>query len=170
MTRAVRLGSIWLAQAAILLLLLGCPSIPSFDPTSYQNAVQLKFETLALIDKSGDKFSVHQNEVAALTAKYDGALETASKVQTNEAVIQAWQVIRGAQTGSAGEFFQTWKQRGTLRPVIRAEKKAQIGRHFDYVICLEAAKSGGPACTNPLASSPTAPPAPATERPAGGQQ
>ena len=165
-----RVRCIWLAQAAILLLLLGCGAVPQFDTAAFQNAVQLKFETLALIDKSGDKFAAHQSSVAALTAKYDSAFDAASKNESNQAVAQAWQVIRGAQSGSAGEYFQTWKQRGTLRPVIRAEKKAQIGRHFDYVICLETAKQGGPACTNPLGAAPSAPPVPAAEPHGGGQQ
>lgn len=86
----------------------------------------------------------------------------AAAVEKNEAVTAAWGIIRGPQTGSAVEYFNTWKQRGAMRPAIRAEKKAQIGRHFDYLICLEAAKQTGATCTNPLAAgTPTAPAIPA---------
>ena len=165
-----RVRGVWLAKAAILLLLFGCGTVAQFDTAAFQNAVQLKFETLALIDKSGNKFAAHKTEVDALTAKYESAFDAASKTPANQAVAQAWQVIRGAQSGSAGEYFHTWRQRGTLRPVIRAEKKAQIGRHFDYVICLETAKQGGPACTNPLGTSPSAPPVPAVDTPGDGSQ
>jgi hypothetical protein len=88
-------------------------------------------------------------------------------VEKNEPVIQAWGIIRGPQSGSAVEYFNTWKQRGAMRPAIRAEKKAQIGRHFDYLICLESAKQSGAACSNPLGAVPTAPaiPADAAEEP-----
>ena len=170
MAKGFQFRGVWLAQATILFLLVGCGTVATFDTVAFQNAVQLKFETLALIDKSGDKFAARQSEVAALTAKYDSAFDAASKNENNQAVAQAWQVIRGAQSGSAGEYFLTWKQRGALRPVIRAEKKAQIGRHFDYLICLETAKQGGPACTNPLGAAPSAPPVPAAEPQGGGQQ
>jgi hypothetical protein len=170
MPRVARVGAVWLAQAAILLLLLGCPAIPTFDPASYQNAVQVKFETLALIDKSGDKFAAHKVEADALLAKYDGAFENANRVQKNPAIAQAWQVIRGPKSGSAAEYFQTWMQRGSMRPVIRAEKTAAIARHLDYVVCLEAARQGGPTCSNPLGAVPAAPSIPPAEAPEEVQQ
>ena len=164
MARVFRARCVRLTQLALLLLLVGCTQFLKFDTTAYQNTVQLKFETLALIDKSGDKYAAHQTEVQTLLAKYDSAADEASKVPNNDAVVQAWQIIRGVQAGSAGEFFQFWKQRGALRPAIRADKKTQITRHFDYVICLEAAKAGGPACDSPLSTSP----APAAVQPKSG--
>lgn len=161
MGRLVRARGIWLSLA-VSLVLVGCANLfpPPFDPVVYQNDVQLKFETLALIDKSGEPYAAHQSEVQVLLVKYDAAAANAGKVESNLALAQAWQIIRGQQSGSAGEYFETWKKRGTLRPVIRNEKKAQITRHFDYVICLDAAKPGATAtatCNNPL-SAPAAPP------------
>lgn len=153
---------IWLAQIAILFLLVGCGTTTApFDQTAQLNAQQLKAQTLALIDKSGNKFTASQNDVAALVAKYDAAASAAASVEKNEPVTQAWGIIRGPQSGSAVEYFNTWKKRGAMRPAIRAEKKAQIGRHFDYLICLESAKQSGTACTNPLGPAPTAPVIPA---------
>ncbi len=153
---------IWFAQFALVFLLLGCGTTTApFDPVAQQNVEQLKAQTLALIDKSGNKFTAHQNEVAALTAKYDAAASAAAAIPKNEAVTAAWGIIRGPQSGSAVEYFNTWKQRSAMRPAIRAEKKAQIGRHFDYLVCLEAAKQSGTPCTNPLSPAPAAPPIPA---------
>jgi len=153
---------VWLAQIAILFLLVGCGTTTApFDQTAQLNAQQLKAQTLALIDRSGNKFTASQNDVTALVAKYDAAASAAASVEKNEPVIQAWGIIRGPQSGSAVEYFNTWKQRGAMRPAIRAEKKAQIGRHFDYLICLESAKQSGTACINPLGAVPTAPAIPA---------
>jgi hypothetical protein len=159
---------VWLAQIAILFLAVGCGTTTApFDQTAQLNAQQLKAQTLALIDRSGNKFTTSQNDVTALVAKYDAAASAAASVEKNEPVIQAWGIIRGPQSGSAVEYFNTWKQRGSMRPAIRTEKKAQIGRHFDYLICLESAKQSGAACNNPLGAVPTAPaiPADAAEEP-----
>lgn len=49
---------IWLAQIAIIFLLAGCGTTTApFDQTAQLNAEQLKVQTLALIDKSGTKFT-----------------------------------------------------------------------------------------------------------------
>lgn len=153
---------VWLAQIAVLFLLVGCGTTTApFDQTAQLNAQQLKAQTLALLDKSGTKFAASQKDVVALTAKYDSAASAAAAVEKNEPVTQAWAIIRGPQSGSAVEYFNTWKQRAVMRPAIRAEKKAQIGRHFDYLVCLESAKQSGAACTNPLGPAPAAPAIPA---------
>lgn len=163
----------WMGPA-LLFLLTGC-NTPTFDPAAYQTAVQLKYETLALIDKSGQKYSAHQAEAEILMSKYQAAEAVAARTETNKPLAEAWKIISAPNTGSAGEYFATWKQRGTMRPAIRAEKKIQIGRQFDYVVCLEAAKQTGPLeatrqstaeCTNPLASAPAMPAAAGQ----GGQQ
>jgi hypothetical protein len=152
---------VWLTQCAIMFLLLGCGTTTApFDPATQLNIEQLKVQTLALIDKSGTKFTASQAAVTALTAKYDAAASAAAAIPKNEAVTAAWGIIRGPQSGSAVEYFNTWKQRGVMRPAIRVEKKTQIGQHFDYLICLEAAKQSGATCTNPL-TSPGAPTIPA---------
>ena len=168
MARVSRVHSIWFAQFALLFLLLGCGTTTApFDPAVQQNAEQLKVQTLALIDKSGNKFTASQKDVTALVARIDAAASAAAGVAMNEPVTVAWGVIRGPQSGSAVEYFNTWKQRSAMRPAIRAEKKAQIGRHFDYLICLEAAKSTGSTCNNPLAAAPAAPAVPADSPPEG---
>jgi hypothetical protein len=142
--------------------LAGCGTTTApFDQTAQLNAEQLKVQTLALIDKSGTKFTASQKDVVALTTKYDAAASAAAAVPKNEPVTAAWGIIRGPQSGSAVEYFNTWKQRSAMRPAIRAEKKAQIGRHFDYLICLETAKQSGATCDNPLGAAPTAPTIPA---------
>jgi hypothetical protein len=161
MAGILQIRGAWLAQCAIMFLLLGCGTATApFDPATQLNVEQLKVQTLALIDKSGTRFAASQAAVTALTAKYDAAASAAAAIPKNEAVTAAWGVIRGPQSGSAVEYFNTWKQRGVMRPAIRAEKKAQIGRHFDYLICLEAAKQSGATCNNPLAAPPSAPPIP----------
>lgn len=157
---------LWLLQAALLFALAGCAT-PVFDQLVRDNDQQLKTDTLALVDKSGNRYATQQAAVDALQARYAAAADAAAKIEKNDAVVAAWQVIRRENSGSAGEFFAMWKRNGTIRPAFRGEKKAQIARHFDYLICLEDVKKGGPKdCPNPLAP-PAA--APASGEPEGGQ-
>lgn len=162
MAASSKIRRFWYAQFAFVFLVAACTTTPPPDPAAQLAAEQLKAQTLSLIDQSGQKFSTRQNDVNALIAKYDAAASAAALVPKNDLVVQAWAVIRGPQAGSAVEYFNTWQQRGVMRPAIRAEKKAQIGRHFDYLICTEAAKQGsGAACPNPSSAVPTVPVIPA---------
>ncbi|MFN3658400.1 MAG: hypothetical protein ACK4UO_14200 [Pseudolabrys sp.] len=156
-----------LLQAALLFTLLGCVVTPQFDQAVRDGAIQLKADTLALVDKSGSRYATQQAAVDALLARYAKAADDASKIENNKLVIGAWQVIRGESSGSAGEFFAMWKRNGTIRPAFRTEKRAQLARHFDYLVCLEDLKQGGQKdCPNPLAPPAAAPAATESE---GGQ-
>lgn len=137
---------VWLAQIAILFLLVGCVQPAQFNVIASQNALQIKNDTLALIDKSGDKYAARKAEVDALMVRYQSAMDTAATNDTNKAVAQAWQIIIGSRSGSAGEYFETWKQRGTMAEGIRNLKRPQIARQFDLIVCMETSKPGGPGC------------------------
>ena len=143
------LSQIWrgcLAQAGLLLLLLGCATAP-FDPAAYQSAVQLKFETLALIDRSSERYAAHKAGAEALAGKYAEAYDAAAKLAGNQAAAEQWLAIRDPQGSSAGGVLQSWKQKGPLRPAVRAEKKRAVTRHFDRLICLEASKQTPSDCS-----------------------
>ncbi len=111
---------------------------------------------LALIDKSGDKYATRKPDIDALMARYQSAQDAAAKNDTNKAVAEAWQIIIGPKSGSAGEYFETWKQRGTMTPGIRNLKKPQIARQFDLIICIETSKPGGPGCATSTTAAPAA--------------
>jgi hypothetical protein len=143
------LSQIWrycLAQAGLLLLLLGCATAP-FDPAAYQTAVQLKFETLALIDRASERYAAHKASAEALAGKYAAAYDAAAQLAGNQATAEQWLAIRDPQGASAGGVLQSWKQKGPLRPAVRAEKKRAVTRHFDRLICLEAGKQTASDCS-----------------------
>ena len=100
MTRILRdrIRLAWLGQCAVMFLLLGCGTTTApFDPATQLNDEQLKVQTLALIDRSGTKFTTSQGAVTALVARYDAAASAAAAIPKNEAVTAAWGVIRGPQ-------------------------------------------------------------------------
>ena len=152
-----------------LLILAGCGTV-GLDATAYQSAVQLKYETLVLVDQSSGRYAASKPAAEALMRKYSDATETASKSPGNESVAQQWAAIRDPRGNSAGNLLETWRTKGPLRPGQRAEKKRAIALHFDRLICLEGAKQAVSDCSEagsapePAASAPVAAPRPAPAR------
>jgi hypothetical protein len=148
-----------LAVAGLLLLLTGCGTA-TFDPGEYQTAVQLKYETLSLLDRTGERYAARKTDAETLQSKYAAASDSAAKHTGREQIIEMWQAIRDPLGGSAGTVLQTWKDSGPLKPAVRAERKRQIAAHFDRLICLEASKQVAKDCTEVGAAPTGAEPAP----------
>jgi hypothetical protein len=136
----------------IVLIVGACaPLIAEFSLEAYKNATTLKAETAALIDKAGEPYSAHAEEVAALTTKMNVAYEFAAGLPSNQLSAQQWQIMRDPNRNLYGGFVSLWKDQGTLSAAFRREKKTQISRAFDYIICLEANKKETTPC--PAAAS-----------------
>src|SRR5689334_11108731 len=87
-----------LIPAGLILLLAACTTglvPPPYNAVAHQNAVQMKVDTLNLIDKSGQKYAANASAVDGLTARYAAAYEAASKNPSDKAVTDAWLIIRG---------------------------------------------------------------------------
>lgn len=136
-----------IALSGLPLLLLGCAA--GFDAAAYKNAVDLKYETLALIDKGGGRYAAHRSQAEALTTRLDAAYVESAKIANNQAAEAQWKTIVDPGGNSAGAFLSTWKNRGAVSSAYRAEKKRIVTRHFDYVICLESSKQTAGSCVNP---------------------
>lgn len=144
--------SSWLSTLRPLLLaaaVAGCQSVlPEFNVEAFRNATALKVETLALVDRSGERFASRRTEAEALRTKLDAAFEFARGLPNNQLAAQQWQIIRDPQGGSAGGFLRLWQEKGTLPPRFRTSQKALLARHFDMVICLEANKQAPRGCAD----------------------
>lgn len=112
-----------------------------FDPIGYQNAVQLKYETMSLLDNATAPFRAHQAAANALLAKYATAADSRGG---SEAISRQWAAIRDPRGVSAGGTIEQWKK-APLRPGTRAERKRLIAAHFDHLICLEKSSAGAAA-------------------------
>jgi hypothetical protein len=156
MTNMLGVRGGWLAPIAIVFLLAGCVQPAQFDTSASKAAAQMRDDTLALIDKSGDKYATRKPEVDTLMARYQAAQESAAKNEANKAVAEAWQIIIGPKSGSAGEYFDMWRRSGTMSPGIRKLKKPQIARQFGLIVCMEDSKPGGPGCSTPPPVTPAA--------------
>jgi hypothetical protein len=144
----------WLKVCCVVLFMAGCaPLISEYSLDAYKNATSLKAETLALIDKAGEKYASHKDEAEALTTKINAAYEFAAGLSDNSQSAQQWQLLRNPDGGLYGGFIRIWKA-GPLPPVFRDDKKIQIGRAFDEIICLEINKKETQRCTGAAAAAP----------------
>jgi hypothetical protein len=139
----------------VLLLLGGCaPIISEYSLDAYKNATSLKAETLALIDKSGDKFSAHKTEVDALTTKINAAYEFSAGIPNDHISAAQWQILRNPDGNLYGGFVRTWSgsKQGTVLPAYRAGKRKEVSDAFDKIICLEVNKKEAKTCDAAVAA------------------
>lgn len=149
-------GLKWVRALCFVLLIGGCaPLISEYSLDAYKNATSLKAETLALIDKSGEKFSAHRPEVDALTIKIDSAFEFAAGIPNNQVSAAQWQVLRNPEGNLYGGFVRTWSgsKQGILSPAYRAGKRKEISDAFDKIICLEVNKKDAKNCEAAVAAT-----------------
>ncbi|MNY67716.1 hypothetical protein D3C86_2053490 [compost metagenome] len=55
-------------------------------------------------------------------------------------------MLRDPNRALYGGTIALWQSQGTLSPAFRDQKKIQIGRAFDYILCLEANKGRATSC------------------------
>lgn len=142
--------ALWLA----ILVLGGCaPLIAEYSLEAYKNATSLKAETIALIDKSGSRYSSHSKEVELLTTRINAAYEFAAGLANNAVSAQQWNLLRDPNGNLYGGFVATWRKQGRTSAAYRSAKKRQIGNAFDYIICLESNKKGSTTCAAAAAAA-----------------
>jgi hypothetical protein len=137
----MRQASVRLGLLLSLWLMVGCaPSIALYSPAAYERAVDLKVETLDLMDRAAQPFSEHQSEVQTLRLDIEKAREYARGLPKNEITAQQWDILMDPQEQLLGAFLDRWQSGTPLGATFIAEKKLQIGRAFDTIIGLESHK------------------------------
>jgi hypothetical protein len=141
----------------VVVIALGAcaPIIAEFSLEAYKNATSLKAETMALVDKSGGKYSTHSKEIEENTTKINAAYEFAAGLAANSLSAQQWNLLRNPDGNLYGGFIAVWKKQGTTSPAYRNAKKAQIAAAFDTIICLESNKRESIGCSAVATSMPT---------------
>lgn len=143
-----------IARTAIVLTLLSplaalpacAPVSPPFNPAVQSNTATLKADSLAVLDKAGDFYAEHSAEVDALTARIDAAATVAAGTPQNALAARQWDVLRAPDRSLWGGTMKLWQAQNTLGLSFREEKKIQIRRAFDYILCLEANKQQAQSC------------------------
>ena len=123
------------------LILYSCTSsISTFNQYAYIQDTSLKVESLYLMDKAIDTFSLHLSEVKDMRLKIDKAYEFEKSRPNNSITTQIWEKIKNPDGNLFGGFLVYWQQQGVLSPIFVQDKKKQIGLAFDQIIELESKK------------------------------
>ncbi len=135
------------ALFSLLFVLAACePFISPFTEQAYKNATTLKAQSLALIAKSEQPYSMHRDAVEKLLVDVDAAYEYADGLPNNDVVSAQWATLRNPDGNLLGGFANRWRSSGTLSPFIREEISMQVGKAFDTIICVEINKREASAC------------------------
>jgi hypothetical protein len=138
-SRFLVLGSVWLVFVA------GCNTISTYDQAAYAQAVNLKVDTLALMDKASESYAAHRTDISKLNIALTKGYEYDKNRPHNEITRQMWEVLLfknafDPRHGIWARFLEEWKAAGTLKPAEIANDKEDVGRAFDKIIQLESGK------------------------------
>jgi hypothetical protein len=134
---------------ALLLCLAAAACTPigsAYSERSYHYATELKARSLALIDRSANPFRTEKAEVEAVMVEIDAAYEYAAGLPRNAVSARQWDLMRAPEEGLMGGFVALWREQGTLGAFFREERKTQVRRAYDRIICLEANKTAPRRC------------------------
>lgn len=125
----------------IVLMLAGCGNLQSaFSEQAYRQAVSLKVESLALMDKATEEFGEYEAEVKQLQIELQKAYEYAAGRPNNGTTTRQWEILINPERNLLGGFLRRWKQQGTMSFLFIDENKRIIADAFDTIIELESGK------------------------------
>ncbi|KFF72305.1 hypothetical protein IW01_04350 [Pectobacterium brasiliense] len=123
------------------LFLLSCSTISPFNQRAYEQAVTIKVDALALIDKAlTEAYEENRHEVVLLKIQVEKAYEYARGLPKNEIVTKQWEIIKNPNRNSLGGFLAYWERNNTLSKTFVTDMKEVISNGFDQVIELESGK------------------------------
>lgn len=133
-----RVASLFLFVAIVV---AGCaPTISQFNESAYRQAVQLKVQSLALLDKAAEPYANHANKAETLRQDLHTAYEYAKGRPDNELSAGQWEIMIDPERNLMGGLLARWEEEGTLSPVFVQELRGVISDAFDTIIGLESGK------------------------------
>jgi hypothetical protein len=119
----------------------GCaPTISQFNETAYQQAVQLKVQSLVLVNKATEPYADHADIAETLRQDLETAYEYAKGRPDNELSTRQWEIMIDPERNLMGGLLKRWEEEGTLSPVFVREFRGVISDAFDTIIGLESGK------------------------------
>jgi hypothetical protein len=120
---------------------LSCsPIIAPFSQQAYQYAIELKVDSLKLMDLAEVPFEESEKRVDQHLTDIEKAYEFAKGRPRNEHSTRQWELIMDPDQNLLGGFVKRWKAQGSLSYPFIFESKRIVGEAFDAVIELESGK------------------------------
>ncbi len=97
------------------------------------------------MDKAGDPYPNHAQEISDQNASLQRAYDAARARPNNGATIKMWTELLSSDpqlpgSGIYPRFLSQWKTKATLKPAYIADKKETVRAGFDQIISLENAR------------------------------
>lgn len=127
----------------VTFLMVSCQSLKTavYDQYSYQQAISLKVESDALIDKATNVFSDHEEAVTTLRLELKKLVEYEKNKPNNSISYAMLQLMANEDRSLLAGFLKRWKDEEQLSQTFTTEAKAQIMEAFDLIIKYEADKN-----------------------------
>ena len=117
-----------------------CSSVSVFSQEAYQQAVNLKVESLDLMSFATLPYPDFEKEVAFLNTELDKAYEYAKGRPNNETSTKQWKILINPDANLLGGFLKRWEVEDTLSSMFVTEMQGLVGDAFDTIIGLESGK------------------------------
>lgn len=141
MLKATKIKRFIFLFLCISVALAGCKNLQaSYSAEAYQQAVSLKVETLALIDKATNPYKNHEDQITVLEKDLRKAYEYAKGRPNNQETTQQWSLMRDPEGNLLAGFLKRWEEQGSMPQPFVAEAKEIISDAFDTIIELESGK------------------------------
>ena len=120
---------------------VSCSSMQAaFSEQAYQQAVNLKVESLNMMDKATQLYELHEEEVQALKIELQKAYEYAKSRPNNSESMRQWEIMIDPEGSLLGGFISMWKERGQISTTMVEQSKGNIEEGFDIIMELESGK------------------------------
>lgn len=122
------------------IVLSSCSSVSVFSPEAFQQAVNLKVESLNLMSFATLPYADFEEDVTFLKTGLDKAYEYAKGRPNNEISTKQWEILINPDGNLLGGFLKRWEEEDTLSPMFVTEMQGLVGDAFDTIIGLESGK------------------------------
>lgn len=116
------------------------PIIGPYSPKAYENATSLKPQTLALMNKAKEPYSIYKDRVEQHIIKLKEAHEFVKGIPSNSISARQWEILIKEDGMLFGKFVKRWEEKGIMNSMFIDEFKNIVSDAFDEIICLEANK------------------------------
>jgi hypothetical protein len=123
-----------------LLSLTGCIPVAEFDQSAYDQAVLLKTESITLMDKASESFTLHKEEVDSLKIKVEAAYNNSQTRLNNSETTSQWRIMKDPGRSLLYGFLEMWEQKDHINSVFIVKAELIVGDAFDTIINLELDK------------------------------
>ncbi|TDX11189.1 hypothetical protein EDB96_1967 [Flavobacterium sp. S87F.05.LMB.W.Kidney.N] len=111
-----------------------------FDQYSYEKTIELKVETVSLMNKSTILYSENKEDIDKLFLNIEKLVEYEKNKPDNEITFQMWQLLNDKEKNLVAGFFKRWETKGIVSQSFSEESKKQILEAFDLLIQYEIKK------------------------------